>query len=348
MQTDVGDESSVARMVEAVRAAWGPIDVVLNNATVAPVGNLVAETPIADWDRSFAVNLRGPVLLARACLPSMIARRHGVFACVSSTGGPYLGAYETLKAAQVALANTLDAELADTGVVAFTIGPGLVPTATATSAVEILAPRLGMSLVEFYTMNRGALLSVEAAGAGFAAAIASAERYAGQEISSTQALVDAGIAIPDDLAVPAAIAAAMAVEPAAPGAAPRSLDAAASQCHAVRETLAEQAAGWRARPFFERQWMLRDFKQRAGMPVERWVEALDGLEARLRAGDGAGGLRDLPALDRLAGFYGHLADLAAGYVKDPAARDAQIAVVRGWQAEVERLAAEVRPDERPH
>ena len=137
---------------------FGPIDIVLNNAAVAPVGETVAATPITDWDRSYAVNMRGPVLLARACLPSMISRGRGTFVCVSSTGGPFLGAYESLKAAQVALANTLDAELAETGVTAFTIGPGLVPTATASAAIERLAPKLGLSLDDFYEMNRGALL----------------------------------------------------------------------------------------------------------------------------------------------------------------------------------------------
>jgi hypothetical protein len=46
------------------------------------------------------------------------------------------------------------------------------------------------------------LLSVEAAGAGFAAAVARAGNYAGQEISSTQALVDAGIEVPTEGSLP--------------------------------------------------------------------------------------------------------------------------------------------------
>jgi NADP-dependent 3-hydroxy acid dehydrogenase YdfG len=51
----------------------------------------VAEARIADWDGSYAVNLRGPVLLARAQLPSMVARGRGTYVCMSSTGGPSLG-----------------------------------------------------------------------------------------------------------------------------------------------------------------------------------------------------------------------------------------------------------------
>jgi hypothetical protein len=50
-----------------------------------------------------------------------------------------------------------------------------------------------------------------------------------------------------------------------------------------------------------------------------------------------GDVLPVPPLEKLAAFYGHLADMARGYVKDPAERDAQVALVRGWQADVERL-----------
>lgn len=336
--TDVSDGESVARMVAATQARFGPVDIVLNNATFAPAGPPVAETPITDWDRSYAVNLRGPVLLARACLPSMLARRRGVFVCVSSTGGPYLGAYETLKTAQLALADTLDAELAGTGVTAFTIGPGLVTTATAAAAIERVAPRLGLSLNEFYSTNRGAMLSVEAAGAGFAAAVALAERYAGQEISSSQALIDAGIDIPEEVEVPAGVDLAGAVQP-QEQAVPRASRAAEKLCDTVRSTLVQQATGWRDRSFFERQWMVRDFRKRAGMPIERWIEELGRLGESLHTATDGTVLADVPHLPTLAAYYGHLGDLARGYIKDPVQRDIQLAMIRGWQSEVERLQA---------
>ncbi len=302
--TDVADEGAVRALVARTLERFGRIDAVLNNATYAPAGAAVAETPVAEWDRSYAVNLRGPALLARECLPRMIERGSGVFVCVSSTGGPYLAPYETLKAAQVELANSLDAELDGTGVIAFTIGPGLVSTATAVAAIERIAPRLGMTVEEFWRMNKGAVVSVESAGMGFAAAIAMAERYAGQEISSSQALIDAGIAIPDA---------------AVPDAAP------ADTVAAVRKTLAGQAEGWKQRSFFERQWMLREFKQRVGMPVERCLEAL------------AIGRVDAITLEKLEAFYTHMGELARGYVKDPAQREEQVAITAGWASEVRRL-----------
>jgi hypothetical protein len=269
----------------------------------------------------------------------MLIAGRGVLVSVSSTGGPYLGAYETLKAAQLTLAETLDAELAGTGVIAFTIGPGLVATATAAAAIALVAPKLGLSLDEFYSMNRGALVSVEAAGAGFAAAVALAERYAGQEISSTQALIDAGIAIPDELAVPVGVTVAATVD--TPVAGLRARHEAAGLCATVTDTLARQVAGWHARSFFERQWMVRDFRKRAGMPIERWIDTLRRLGQQLDSapeGQLLAGPLPLPAL---SAYYAHIGDLARGYVKNPAERESQLALIRGWQSEVDQLQAEL-------
>ncbi len=176
VQTDVGDEASVQELAAQTVRRFGKVDGIINNATIAVLGT-VKDLPIDKWDASYRVNLRGPVLMARTFLPGMIGRHHGAFACVSSTGTAFLGGYETFKAAQVHLANTLDAELEGTGVFAFTIGPGLVPTETAGKAVEKLAPLMGMTVDEFFTLNKSAVLSVEEAGAGFAAALVFAERF---------------------------------------------------------------------------------------------------------------------------------------------------------------------------
>lgn len=158
--TDVGDEASVKNLYSLSVLAFGKVDAVINNATIAVLGE-VKDLPIEEWDRSYHVNLRGPVLMAKTFLPDMIQRNHGAFACVSSTGTAFLGGYETFKAAQVHLANTLDAELEGTAVNAYTIGPGLVPTETASKAVATLAPQMGMTVEQFFEMNKGAVLSVE-------------------------------------------------------------------------------------------------------------------------------------------------------------------------------------------
>jgi NAD(P)-dependent dehydrogenase (short-subunit alcohol dehydrogenase family) len=321
VQTDVGDEASVKNLYHLAITAFGKVDTIINNATIAVLGRVI-DLPVEDWDRSYRVNLRGPVLMARTFLPDMIARNQGVFACVSSTGTAFLGGYETFKAAQVHLANTLDAELEDTGVIAYTIGPGLVPTETASRAVAELAPQMGMTVDQFFQMNKGAILSVEEAGAGFAVSVLLAEKFGGQEISSIQALkaldIHFGTQASEDRATEV-------------DAEKRSqaLDA----CEAVRLTLQGQAEGWKQRSLFERQWVIRDFRKTAGMPVEEWLERLRQLGEDLQRGTLA-----CPFLHQLAGYYEHLAELARGYEKDPAKLEENLRHIYRWREEVNELA----------
>ncbi len=321
VHTDVGDEASVTNLYKLSILAFGQVDAVINNATIAVLGQ-VKDLPIEEWDRSYHVNLRGPVLMARTFLPDMIKRNHGAFACVSSTGTAFLGGYETFKAAQVHLANTLDAELEGTNVLAYTIGPGLVPTETASKAVAQLAPQMGMSVEQFFEMNKGAVLSIEEAGAGFAASIVFAEKFRGQEISSIQALkaadinFDAGETEKESTSMNA-----------------DKRQQAQALCEAVLVTLQEQSEGWKTRSLFERQWVIRDFKKTAGMPVEEWLMTLQRLEEGLC---GQGGITR-PPLEKLAGYYEHLAELAKGYEKDRAKLEENLKQVYGWRDDVERL-----------
>ena len=321
VHTDVGDETSVNNLYSLAITAFEKVDVVINNATIAVLGNVV-DLPIEEWDKSYHVNLRGPVLMARTFLPDMLKRNHGVFACVSSTGTAYLGGYETFKAAQVHLANTLDAELEGTNVIAYTIGPGLVPTETASKAVAKLAPQMNMSVEQFFEMNKGAVLSIEEAGVGFALSVVYAEKYRGQEISSFQVLKEADI-------TPGAAQA---------GSESVAMDAekrkqAQALCEAVYVTLKEQSDGWKSRSLFERQWVIRDFKKTAGMPVEEWLSKLKQLQESLR---GEGNIA-LLSLDRLAGYYEHLAELAKGYERDQAKLEENLRHVYSWRDEVTRL-----------
>lgn len=330
VHTDVGSERGIARLKRQVERHWGHVDVVLNNATVAPLG-AVKDTPIDTWDASYRVNLRGPALLARAFVPGMVERGSQggqAFVCVSSVGQTYMAAYESMKAAQVHMAATLAAELEGTGVAALTIGPGFVPTQTATSAIPRLAALMNKPVDEIQALLRNVTLSVEAAGAGFAAAVAMAGRYHGQEISSTQALIDAGIEITEQ--APPASTIALSVG---------QMDEIRALLTSVHGTLAEQSAGWKDRSIFEQQWLIRTFRQRASMPVEKWLVTLAQMQEFARANDAAGLLSVRAPLDALAGYYAYLHDMAQGYIKDQAQRERELQIVKNWQLDVERLDA---------
>jgi hypothetical protein len=301
--------------------AFGKVDTVINNATVAVLGQ-VKDLPIEAWDNSYHVNLRGPVLMARTFLPDMIGRNHGVFACVSSTGTAFLGGYETFKAAQVHLAQTLDEELAGTNVIAYTIGPGLVRTETASRAVATLAPQMGMSVEEFFEVNKSAVVSVEEAGAGFAASVVFAEQFRGQEISSIRALRAANVHVGS-----------VEIDNGSATVNPEQRKQAQAACEAVYVTLKDQSEAWKSRSLFERQWVIRDFKNTAGMPVEEWLTLLDHLKGSILTARAT----HRPPLEKLAAYYNHLADLAKGYEKDATKLQESLTHVFRWRDEVLEL-----------
>jgi NAD(P)-dependent dehydrogenase (short-subunit alcohol dehydrogenase family) len=326
LRCDVGNEDDVARLRAEVLSRWGPVDIVINNATVAPLG-AVKDTPIEDWDLGYRVIVRGPVLLAKAFIPSMVERNRGVFVCIASSGSaPFMGPYEVFKIAQGGVASTLDMELEDTGVVAFTIGPGISPTPGAAEAIARLAPMYGKSVQEFYEMSKAQMISPEAAGAGFAAAVALAEQFRGQETSSFAALKAAGIELPGD-------------SPAETGDwfKPGELDRARELCAAVLKTLEEQHEGFKKRSLFERQWVLRDFKKNTGMPVEQWIEALQDLDRRLNAAQDNAKVRSPADLNNLVNYLKHMQDLLSGWEKDPKKLEETMKILKGWEADAAEL-----------
>lgn len=72
--------------------------------------------------------------------------------------------------------------------------------------------------------------------------------------------------------------------------------------------------------------MLRDFKQRVGMPVERCLEMVAGLERGLESGRDVATAADMTTLTKLGQFCLHLGDPARGYVKDLAVREEQVSI----------------------
>ena len=117
--------------------------------------------------------------------------------------------------------------------------------------------------------------------------------------------------------------------------------AAIALCSKAREALIEQAIDWDARPFLERQLMLREFRVRAGKPVDEWLEVLGRLQRELISGPGVH-VEPVP-LDRLAAFYDHLGDLARGYALEPAYREHELRDVDRRAADIRQLADLLEP-----
>jgi NAD(P)-dependent dehydrogenase (short-subunit alcohol dehydrogenase family) len=109
LTVDVAKEAEVKTLVERATSTYGPIDLFCSNAGIAVDGGV--ETPDAEWQRVWEVNVMAHVYAARAVLPSMIARGHGYLLQTASAAGllTMLGSatYSVTKHAAVALGEWL-------------------------------------------------------------------------------------------------------------------------------------------------------------------------------------------------------------------------------------------------
>ena len=131
LQCDLADPLSPARAVERAVEFGGGLDVVFGNAGVLQAAPL-AEWTVEQWDRSTAVNLRAPFLLAQAAAPHLV--RSGVASMIfTSSTGAFRGhagmpAYAATKAGLVNLVRALADELSPAGVRVNCICPGWIDT----------------------------------------------------------------------------------------------------------------------------------------------------------------------------------------------------------------------------
>jgi short-subunit dehydrogenase len=153
--TDVTDEQQRRRLLEKAQSAWGPIDVLVNNAGVEYSSPYARQDP-AEITQTLEVNLAAPLLLTRAVLPPMIERRGGHIVNISSasgkTGTPFEAAYSASKFGLVGCSQALRAELHGTGVGCSVICPGFIGGEGMYARMEaagIKAPRLiGVSPIQ--------------------------------------------------------------------------------------------------------------------------------------------------------------------------------------------------------
>lgn len=128
---DVTDRDEVARMVNEVRARFGQIDILINNAGVIQVGPIESQT-IVDFQEAMDTMFWGIVYPTIAVLPEMIRRRSGHIGNITSIGGkiamPHLVPYDSAKFAAVGFSEGLHAEVAKYGIKVTTICPGLMRT----------------------------------------------------------------------------------------------------------------------------------------------------------------------------------------------------------------------------
>jgi NAD(P)-dependent dehydrogenase (short-subunit alcohol dehydrogenase family) len=130
--THIGQEESVAALVEQTVETFGGVDIAINNAATNPHFGPMLTATTALWDKILEVNLRGAFFLCREVAPIMEERGGGVIINVVSTAEirplPGLGIYSVSKAGLTMMTKVLAMELGSSKIRVNAIAPGVIKT----------------------------------------------------------------------------------------------------------------------------------------------------------------------------------------------------------------------------
>ncbi len=129
---DVSDNSQVEEMIKSVNQRFGIIDVLVNNAGIAPVQGLFTDFKESEIKSVFETNVFGMMNCARAVVPQMVREHKGKIVNVSSIWG-ICGAscevlYSSAKAAVIGFTKALAKELAPSEINVNCVAPGMIDT----------------------------------------------------------------------------------------------------------------------------------------------------------------------------------------------------------------------------
>ena len=152
-ETDVfaanaGDIDQAQACIDATMKRFGKIDILVNNAATNPYYGETLGVDSAKFDKTFQVNLKGPLFWSQAVWNASMQKNPGVILNIASVGGlraeQGLGVYNLTKAAVIHLTSQLACELGKTRVVG--IAPGLVKTLFASVLIENFGDKLAAAL----------------------------------------------------------------------------------------------------------------------------------------------------------------------------------------------------------
>jgi NAD(P)-dependent dehydrogenase (short-subunit alcohol dehydrogenase family) len=155
MRAHMGELDAATALVARAADVFGGVDIVVNNAANALTQPLGMFTPEA-WQKSFDVNLRGPVFLIQAALPYLEASEHAAIVNVISAGAFLFSAnvamYAAAKAALMSFTRSMAADFAPRGIRVNALAPGTVDT----DMVRANTPEAQTSMANASFMRRAA------------------------------------------------------------------------------------------------------------------------------------------------------------------------------------------------
>ena len=158
---DLLEESAPALVAKSIEEnGWQPATIVINNAAItlkhAGKSHNILEMSLDEWSLVHRINVTAPMLMARQCIPAMVAQKWGRIVNISSRAGRYNPhqagpSYATTKAAVLGLTRSIANDFSRHGVTCNSVAPGLVMS----DMTGQLTPELLKALVDRTPAGRG-------------------------------------------------------------------------------------------------------------------------------------------------------------------------------------------------
>jgi NAD(P)-dependent dehydrogenase (short-subunit alcohol dehydrogenase family) len=325
VMTDVSSAADVAQLAARAQQAFGPVDILINNAiAICPSPVLALEA--ADWDRVMAVNLRGAFLTCKTFVPGMCARKHGtVVNMISTDAMPGIAAYIASKQGLNAFTQTLALEVAGNNVNVIPFGPGMVDTPGIRNAAGTVAPLLGMNEAQMLGMSLHpafqGLMPAEYAGVATALLVAKyAGDYHGEGINGYAILERAGVIHAQAAGVTEDVQAKYEVESDMLGTSV--MDDLCDHAGKLQVVLQETEEEFNQMPFFARPMAKSGFKSKAGKGIADWRREADAFHERVEVAVASHQPSAVPKLqsqlEQLASYYIAMPAETARFIRDEA------------------------------
>jgi NAD(P)-dependent dehydrogenase (short-subunit alcohol dehydrogenase family) len=317
VHTDIADVASMERMRTQALAAFGKVDILINNAEAVQFKATIDHS-IEEWDRVFAVNLRSALIGVKLFVPGMLERKEGVFITMQSSDGmPYLSAYLASKVGLRSFALSLAAEVGEeSGVSVYCFGPGMVDTPAVQRAAQELAPLYNVTPEEFVRSSApgGKLITSHLCATGLVGTILFAPDFHGQgDVYYSHGLAKLGL---DPEGYP--LQAHESTNVVLPVVLDSTLDIVALN-RKMEEIVRANQKEYEVLSMFQRPVVKRMFQQGTGLKVEDWIARAEAMTRALESGTVSAQMRAdyIQLVQRMIAYITKQESDARGWFRDP-------------------------------
>lgn len=132
-QVDISKEAAVKEAFEDVLRCLGRVDVMVNSAgIVGPTNTPIIDYEVAEYDKIYAINLRGAFLMTKYAVMAMKRKDYGRILLIASIAGkegnPFMVGYSSMKAGVIGLVKSIGKEYATSGITVNGLAPALIKT----------------------------------------------------------------------------------------------------------------------------------------------------------------------------------------------------------------------------